>query len=96
MIGIAHLIDGTVDRLHVGGMQDIVNTKPEEVLIIGDPYATAGSGISIFQLALDRTMGIRDRRIIEITANQYIIGIDLFNLFGNSLCLARPYPEGGS
>ena len=57
------------------------------------PATTARSSISIFQWSLDRTMGIGNRRIVEVTAHQYIIGIDLFDFFGNRSRLTGTYPE---
>lgn len=77
MVGITNLVDRAVDWFHVGGMQDIVDPEPEEVFIVSNSDTTARSGISIFQRSLDRTMGIRNRCIVEVTADQYIIGIDL-------------------
>ena len=94
MVGITNLVDRAVDWFHVGGMQDIVDPEPEEVFIVSNSDTTARSGISIFQRSLDRTMGIRNRCIVEVTADQYIIGIDLFNFPGNCSRLAGTYLEG--
>ena len=41
VVGITDLVDRAVLRLHVGGMQDVVDAEPEEVLVIGDPDTTA-------------------------------------------------------
>ena len=94
MVGITNLVDRAVDWFHIGGMQDIVDPEPEEVFIVSNSDTTARSGISIFQRSLDRTMGIRNRCIVEVTADQYIIGIDLFNFPGNCSRLAGTYLEG--
>ena len=96
MVGIADLVDRAVDRFHVGGMQDVVDPEPEEVFIISDSDTTAGSGISIFQRPLDRTMCIRNRSIVEVAADQYIIGIDLFNFLSDCSRLTGAYPECGT
>ena len=95
MIGIAHLVDRAVDRFHVGGMQDIVDPEPEEVFIISDSDATTRSGKGIFQRSLDRTVSIGYRSIVEVAANQYIIGIDLFNPFGDGSRLTGRIRKAG-
>ena len=38
-------------------------------------------------------MGIGNRRIVEVTADNTLIGIDLFDFFGNRSRLTGTYPE---
>ena len=48
-------------------MQDIIDTEPEEILIIGNTHSPARLGKGIRQIPLDRTVRIRNRRIIKVT-----------------------------
>ena len=62
-------------------MQDIIDTEPEEILIIGNTHSPARLGKGIRQIPLDRTVRIRNRRIIKVTAYQDIISFSVLNLF---------------
>ena len=62
-------------------MQDIIDTEPEEILIIGNTHSPARLGKGIHQIPLDRTVRIRNRRIIKVTAYQDIISFRVLNLF---------------
>ena len=58
MVGVVHFVDLTSQRFHVAGIEDMVDLKPKEVLVVGDTYAVACFGEGILQVALDFTMGV--------------------------------------
>ena len=49
----------------------MVNTKIEMITIVGNTQATSSFGIRILQSLPDYPMGVRNGRIVEITANQH-------------------------
>ena len=36
MVGITNFVHRTAVRLYIGGMKDVINTKPELILVIAD------------------------------------------------------------
>lgn len=58
MVGIIDIVDRAIQRFHIGRVEDMVDAKPETILIIGNTHAAPRLGKGIDQPLLKRMVRV--------------------------------------